>query len=160
LVLTIPLMILSFLAITVGWLNMPWSILKNEKFLEWVEPKIAFPPVEHPPFSNVMALISVGLVLLAIGFVVWLYQNNFAMFPGLTKRSRLARTGYTFLENKYYLDDLYENIIVYGIKKPIAAACYWFDQHVINAIVNAVGVGARRTGGWLYKNVDQTIVDG
>ena len=55
------------------------------------------------------------------------------MFRGLTERNRVARAGYTFLVNKYYLDDLYENVIVYGIKKPIAAACYWFNQHVIDA---------------------------
>ena len=160
LVLTIPLMILSFFAITVGWLNMPWGLITNEKFLEWVEPKVAFPSVEHPPFSNVLAIISVGIVVVAVVFVLWLYQSNFAMFRGLTERNRVARTGYVFLVNKYYLDDLYENVIVYGIKKPIAAACYWFDQHVIDAIVNALGIGARQTGNWVYKNVDQTVVDG
>ena len=68
LVLTIPLMILAFLAITVGWLNMPWSILRSEKFLEWVEPTVAFPSLEHPAFSNLKAIISVGLVVVAIGF--------------------------------------------------------------------------------------------
>ena len=36
LILTVPLMILAVLSITVGWLNMPWEVLKFEKFLEWV----------------------------------------------------------------------------------------------------------------------------
>ena len=54
LVLTIPLMILSFLAITVGWLNMPWGLITNEKFVEWVEPNDRLPAGRcTPPFSNV-----------------------------------------------------------------------------------------------------------
>ena len=50
--------------------------------------------------------------------------------------------GYTFLENKYYLDHLYEDVIVGGIKGPIARASYWFNQHVIDGVVNGAGRGA------------------
>ena len=41
-------------------------------------------------------------------------------FKDLTKRSRLAHAGYTFLVNKYYLDDLYENVIVDGTRGAVA----------------------------------------
>ena len=48
-----------------------------------------------------------------------------------------ARAGYTFLENKYYLDHLYTDIIVGCIREPIARAAYWFNQNVIDGVVNA-----------------------
>ena len=88
--------------------------------------------------------------MIAAAFVVWLYQNDFAMFRGLTKRNRAGRRATCSSSDKYYLDDLYENVIVYGIKKPIATACNWFNQQVIDAIVNALGIGARKTGNWVY----------
>ena len=63
---------------------------------------------------------------------------------GITERNRLARAGYTLLVNKYYLDHLYTDVIVGGIKGPIARAAYWVNQNVIDGVVNAVGIGARR----------------
>ena len=37
---------------------------------------------------------------------------------------------------------------------------YWFNQNVIDAIVNKAGIGTRRVGGWVYRNIDQRVVDG
>ena len=45
--------------------------------------------------------------------------------------------GYTVLVNKYYFDHLYTDIIVGDIKGPIARASYWFNQNVIDGVVNA-----------------------
>ena len=49
------------------------------------------------------------------------------------------RWGYTFVANKYYLDALYEGVIVHAIAHPIAKAAYWVNQHVIDGIVNGIG---------------------
>jgi NADH-quinone oxidoreductase subunit L len=68
--------------------------------------------------------------------------------------------GYTFLVNKYYLDYLYEKVIVYGIAHPIAAAAYWTNQNILDRVVNVVGIGGRKSGNWVYKNIDQRVVDG
>ena len=51
-------------------------------------------------------------------------------------------------------------MIVKAIAHPIARAAYWVNQHVIDGIVNAVGIGGKRTGRWVYENVDQRVVDG
>ena len=76
------------------------------------------------------------------------------------QRSALAGRGYRFLENKYYLDHLYENVIVDGIRGPIARASYWVNQHVIDGIVNGAGRDAVRAGSFMYNTVDQRVVDG
>ena len=40
---------------------------------------------------------------------------------------------------KYYLDVLYTDIIVASIKGPIASSVYWFNQHVIDNVLNLTG---------------------
>ena len=79
---------------------------------------------------------------------------------GLTERSKLANAGYKFLVNKYYLDYLYENVIVKAVAYPISAAAYWVNQKVIDGTVNAVGESGKRTGEWVYDNIDQKVIDG
>ncbi len=123
-----------------------------------------FPAVEHAEFTWSKALLS--LFVVALGLVVsWfvcvaLYTKRNPRLVGLTDRFRPARIGYAFLANKYYLDVLYEKIIVHAIAHPIAAAAYWINQHVIDGIVNAVGKAGRLLGGLVYRNLDQRVVDG
>ena len=67
---------------------------------------------------------------------------------------------YSFVANKYYLDALYEGVIVRGIAHPIARAGYWVNQNVIDGVVNAAGWTGRKVGGLVYRNLDQRVVDG
>ena len=100
-------------------------------------------------FDVPKAIISVAIAVLGIGIAAFFCfrHEELGRLKGLTQRNALARAGYTFLEKKYYLDVLYENIIVAGIKDPIARGVYWFDQHVIDKIVNALGSGGAPSRG-------------
>ena len=82
------------------------------------------------------------------------------MPQGLSERNTLAGAGKRFLVNKYYLDYLYEKIIVAGIKGPIAAGVYWFNQNVIDNVLNYTGKGAQAAGRFTYNYIDQKGVDG
>jgi NADH-quinone oxidoreductase subunit L len=123
-----------------------------------------FPTLTHaePKFAKI--LLSLGVVAggyaLAIGFCVMFYGRRDRRLVGLTERSRTMRAGYLFVKNKYFLDDLYEKVIVHAIAHPIARAANWFNQHVLDGIVNGVGRGGRRSGEWVYRNIDQRVVDG
>ena len=161
---TVPLMILAFFAVVAGYLNAaPFHI---EKFTEWFasEKREPFPELAHATFKWINALPSI--VLVAAGFAVsllicsGLYSAGAFALKGLTDRSETMRSGYLFLVNKYYLDELYENVIARGVAYPISAAAYWVNQNVIDRTVNEVGAGARKTGLWVYRNVDQRVVDG
>jgi len=110
-----------------------------------------------------------GLALVALGFVVSLgvcmalYERRktpFTPLVGLTGKSRPARAGHAFLVHKYYLDALYEKVIVRGIAYPISRAAYWVNQNVIDGIVNGAGRSGRGLGTWVYRNIDQRVVDG
>jgi NADH-quinone oxidoreductase subunit L len=106
-----------------------------------------------------MALIGLGLALSGI-IVTYLYFWRKMGPHGLTERNKYAKAGYTFLENKYYLDYLYNDIIVASIKRPIANSANWFNQNVLDKAVNTAGESARDSGRWIYKWIDQGAIDG
>ena len=54
-----------------------------------------------------------------------------------------ASAAYTVLEHKYYLDDFYMNGIVYPVRDRLSAAVYWFNQHVLDGMVNGAASVAR-----------------
>jgi NADH-quinone oxidoreductase subunit L len=158
----VPLMILGFLAVVAGYINA--APFKIHYFEHWLESSIGVELPEPAEFKWVNALPSILLVL--AGFLVSLaickqvFGTAASKLKGLTERNPVLGAGHRFLVNKYYLDDLYEKVIVHGIAHPIAAAAYWINQNIIDAIVNAVGIGGRRTGDWIYENIDQHVVDG
>ncbi|HTN78445.1 MAG TPA: NADH-quinone oxidoreductase subunit L [Acidimicrobiales bacterium] len=157
--LTVPLIILAVLSTVAGFLNWAAWPFHSEKFSEWFEPSTGQPDLEHATFAYGKAALSLFLVICAIAFVSYLMANDFAFLKNLTRRSKVARAGYVFLVNKYYLDYLYENIIVAAISGPIARANYWFNQNVIDAVVNRTASTTREVGNFVYRRVDQGVVD-
>ena len=209
---TIPLVILAFLALTAGFTNAVPFGASWERFKKYVEPSPAFvmadpvkasgpgeaivvldstrasegeegeakagcsyqapaegevcyfPAVSHAEFKWSKAALSLAIVALGLVsswmFCVQYYTRRNRRLVGLTERSSVLRGGYTFLANKYYLDALYEKVIVRAVAHPIARAAYWFNQNVIDGIVNGAGKISRRTAGWVYRNIDQRVVDG
>jgi NADH-quinone oxidoreductase subunit L len=156
---TVPLCVLAFLSIAAGYLNA--ATFHIEKFKEWVEPRIAFPTtIQHPEYKT--SELIVALIAIAIGYgVAYAYWFRGAgQGARITERNVFARFGYRVLVQKYYLDWLYEQVVVAGIKGPIAKGAYWVNQHVLDGVVNGAGRAARETGTWVYTNIDQKGVDG
>jgi NADH-quinone oxidoreductase subunit L len=123
---------------------------------------VAFPVLVHPAFDYPTAIISLSIACIGIGVAAFFFfkREELGKLNGLTERNKFARAGYTFLVNKYYLDVLYENVIVASIRGGIARGCYWLNQHVIDGVVNGVGNGAKATGQWTYDYLDRKVVDG
>jgi NADH-quinone oxidoreductase subunit L len=151
-----PLVVLAALAVGVGFLNAPGV----EKFTEWFEPAFVASVVTHHEFSVPTAVVGtlVGLAGIAVAGAYWFAGAGQRL--RLAERNALARAGYRLLVNKYYLDDLYEKVIVAGIAGPVARAAYWVNQRVIDGVVNAFGIGARGAATVVYDVIDQAIVDG
>ena len=123
-----------------------------------------FPAVTHavPSFGKVLlslAVVAAGYAA-AIAFCVAFYKRRDPRLVGLTERNRFARGGYLFLKNKYYLDYLYQNILVRFVAHPLAKGAYWVNQNLIDGAVNGAGAGGKKAGLWVYDNIDQKIVDG
>jgi NADH-quinone oxidoreductase subunit L len=151
-----PLVVLAFLAVTSGWLNVPFF----PKFGEWTFNEVlAHAGVPEHHFSYGYAAGSTLIALLGVTAGALYYFRSLGP-RGLTERSRLARAGYVFLENKYFLDTLYTQHIVGSIKGPIARAAYWINQNVIDGVVNGVGIASRALANFVYDVIDQKVVDG
>src|SRR3954454_7649729 len=157
---TIPLIVLATFSTIAGLANASWFGI--EKFLDYIEPRTAFPAgIYKPDFDITLAAISVGAALTAIAVMAtYFFEKRHFGVKGLTERSGAAKAGHRFLLNKYYLDHLYENVVVGGIKGPLARASYWVNMNVIDGVVNGVGRGSAAFGRVVYRYVDQDAVDG
>ena len=122
------------------------------------------PQLQHAPFKWSKAGMSMLIVFagffLSLMTCIQLYERKNKKLVGLTERNKVLGVGYKFLVNKYYLDVLYEKVIVHSIAHPIARGAYWINQKVLDGIVNRAGTSAKTIAGWVYRNVDQRVVDG
>jgi len=122
------------------------------------------PQLKHAPFKWSKAGLSMLIVFAGMLsswiLCVQLYERKNKKLVGLTERNKALGAGYKFLVNKYYLDALYENVIVRSIAHPIARGAYWINQNILDGIVNGAGTSAKTVAGWVYRNVDQKLVDG
>ncbi|MBW8826970.1 MAG: NADH-quinone oxidoreductase subunit L [Acidobacteria bacterium] len=152
-----PLYVLTVFSVGAGLLNAPFT---HEWFGKLIENETFFHAgVATHDFSVPDALISTVVVLAAIGIGYLLFFQG-KLPRGVTARQPLARVGYTFLANRYYLDHIYTGGVVGGISGPIARAAYWFNQNVLDGIVNGVAIVAKKFADWQYKYIDQGAIDG
>ena len=166
-VMTVPLWILAVMAVVAGAFNLPTPVLEfvgleglAHLVQTYAEPTHYLNAIglSHPDPSWQLALVGLALALTGIAITFMYFWRN-AGPHGLTERNRYAKAGYTFLEQKYYLDHLYTDIVVGSIKRPIARAANWFNDNVIDLVVNRAGEGARDSGRWVYRWIDQGTID-
>jgi len=161
-VMTVPLIILAAFAVVLGLANLPDVFAPDgleTRFEHFVEPTFAFPEIEHATFSFGLAGASVALALLGIAMGYFYFFKNRSPFHGLTERNAVARGGHRFLENKYYLDHLYSGIFVPLVRDKLSAASYWFNQKVLDGVVNGAATATTAIGRFTYKHIDQNSID-
>jgi len=165
-VITVPLMILAGCAILFGFTNFPGNFFGihlpsgvTTRFEHFVEPTFAFPPLQHAEFTPWLAVVSTILAASGLFLAYQYYEKNRGPH-GLTSRNKVALAGYTFLENKYYLDELYTGVVAGSTKGPLARAANWFNQNILDGIINGIGLGARKIAAVVYVFADQLIIDG
>jgi NADH-quinone oxidoreductase subunit L len=162
---TVPLWILAVLGVSAGLVNLPSALSPDSlelRFEHYFEPKGAYFPTEnfsHPGFSLGIALGATVIGLLGISLAYLWYWRGLGPH-GITQRNQAARAGYTVLVNKYYFDHLYTDIIAGGTKGPVARGVYWFNQNVIDGVVNGAGRLSTVVGRFVYNRIDQQVVDG
>ncbi len=122
------------------------------------------PTLVHADFDYPKAIVSVSLAVLAHrhrGVLLVPPRGAAGRSRASPQRNSSRTPGYTFLVNKYYLDDLYENVIVAGIKGPIARGVVLVQPARHRRRRQRRRAAARRTLGRLtYDVVDQKVVDG
>ncbi|MDA8215204.1 MAG: NADH-quinone oxidoreductase subunit L [Nitrospiraceae bacterium] len=147
---TIPLIILAIGAISAGWVGIPAALGGSNAIAHFFEPVLGHPHVTAAHEEEFMVM-SISIVA-AIGgiFVSWIF---YSLKPEIPKTLAAKFKGiYTTLWNKYYVDELYDFIIVRPTKwiaSNILVAVT--DGKIIEGIVNGVPQAIRNFGERLRK---------
>ncbi len=130
---TIPLIILAILSIVGGLIGIPEVFMKGgDKLGEFLSPVIPVHSEHHISASTEYMLmgLSTGLVVIMIIFAWFKFRNY----------QRSEATGFgKVLEDKWYVDELYEKIIVNPLNKLSVFFSSIFEKSVIDGLVNGVG---------------------
>ena len=133
---TVPLMLLAFFALTLGFAGIPEEIIGHGRnwFHSFVGHEFPATPLSVP----VMLLSS----LLAVGglFLGWLVYGRKPLAAGQPDPLvKVLGPVHTVLKNKYYFDELYHATFVRGAIA-LANVFFYFDNRwVVDPIVNLVG---------------------
>lgn len=121
LVVTLPLVFLAFGAVASGWVGIPAALGGSNHWAHFLEPILGHPHVQLSHGAE-LGLILLSVVAGAAGIVLafFMYRKRPELSTGLA--SRFAGI-YRLLLNKYYVDELYQLVIV----RP----ALWFSQRVL-----------------------------
>ncbi len=130
---TIPLILLAILSVIGGFVGVPEVFAPEaDKLGQFLSPVITAHQehtVSHTTEYVLMAL-STGLVLIMLVFAWFKFRNY----------QRTEETGFgKVLENKWYVDEVYEKIIVQPLHRFGAFLLNIFDSKVVDGLVNGVG---------------------
>ncbi len=142
-VMTVPMMVLAFLATFSGFSGSPLFGGAFQGF-------IAGPSEAHAAIDLPLAALSTGLGLLGILIAWGFYGAHWFSAEAATQRLRPI---YLLLLNKYYMDHLY-NWLVGRVLIGISSLLAWFDRHVVDGIVNGVAWLAYRIFGWMFTRAE------
>jgi NADH-quinone oxidoreductase subunit L len=147
-IMTIPLVLLAGLAAITGFFGAPFVAGGFRTLVRFGE------EAHLVEFDFALAGLSVAVAVVGIAGGVALYRR-------FRERDPLRRLGplYTFIERKYYLDDIYLRGIVRPIQYPIARAVNWTNTYLLDGIVNGSGKLTRLFGRGTDA-VDRRLVDG
>ena len=130
---TVPLIILAILSIIGGFVGVPEVFAKGgDKITEFLSPIIARQEgheVSHSTEYMLMGL-STGLVILTIVFAWFRFKNY---------QPQEERGFGKILENKWYVDELYDKVIANPLNRLAGFLNNFFERFIIDGIVNGVG---------------------
>ena len=153
LVMVIPMGILGFCAVVAGWIANPIGVHSVFGLIpsHWLTEYFAsgLHDGHHaPPFSIPMAVISNVVAIAGIGLAVLTYAwpRHFTDTEPLRKGGPL----HTLLAQRYYLDDLYEGVVVGRIfYRTVAAITDWIDRNIVDGLVGLIG--------WISRNIGSLL---
>jgi NADH-quinone oxidoreductase subunit L len=153
-----PLVILAVLSVAGGWIAAPALWGGTDRFEEFLAPAFAGAAAVRPQagageasHSTEMNLMLVAIATAAMGVLVaWWFYIRKPQTP--EKLSESFHAPYTLLVHKYYVDEIYDALIVRPLGW-VSTNVLWrgVDSAVIDGTVNGVAEVARRFGGGLRQ---------
>jgi NADH-quinone oxidoreductase subunit L len=161
-VMTIPLIVLAIFSLIAGWVGIPPTILsligagggELSWFEQFLEPSltthaaVAAPGAALEPWVELaLTGASVAMALIGVGIAALMYL---AHLPDPAALTDALRTPYTWLRDKWYVDELYQALIAHPGAR-LASFLAAFDLGVVDGAVNGVARLARGTGSVLRR---------
>jgi NADH-quinone oxidoreductase subunit L len=152
----IPLIVLAFLSIAGGFLNVPAVLGGGSALHHWLEPVVGRGESmalknmagDHHTLEIILMVVSVGIALLGIFLAHSIYKRK----TTLAAKEAALGTPYKLAYNKFYVDEIYDG----GIIQPTYSVSRNFlwkvvDVKLIDGIVNGSGNLMGYFGQWLRK---------
>jgi NADH-quinone oxidoreductase subunit L len=164
-VMTIPLIVLAFLSVVGGWINVPAAIghmpvlgwVPHSEWLhEWLHPiTVAADDViasnvgevaHHSPFGGGEAMWALLSFAIAVAVIVLTTRalGRRVVDPAVTATP--PRGFARVLYNKWYVDELYDRTVVQPLLSVSRGAWRYIDQNIIDGLVNGAGYLSRLAG--------------
>jgi NADH-quinone oxidoreductase subunit L len=142
-----PLLFLAAGTVVVGFLGSP---IIHGPFFKWVF-------FEEPESVSFVSWIALAGTAAAAGGILVAWR----MYGTRQERDPLHAMGplWTTLENRFYIDAFYMRAIIYPVRDGLSGAVYWFNQHVLDGVVNGMG-GLARGLSHLVNLFDRGVIDG
>ena len=148
-VMTIPLVILALLSVVGGWVGLPEHWLWGNRLGEFLAPVTGHPAVGQGGMLGEGALMVIATTLAVAGAsLAYVFYVRLPDLP--TVLSRRIHALYELLLNKYWVDEIYDTIIVRPYVR--ASTFLWriVDQDLIDGFVNGLA-GAVAANGSLWR---------
>lgn len=139
---TAPLIVLAFLSVVGGFLNVPYIMNhffgghSGGFFNEWLSPVI--PLAAHHEVSALEWALMFVSVLIAAGMMFVGYRAYTTYFHRVERFVKVFPRVYQAVYHKFYVDEIYQAVFVNSVLQ-LRVILGWFDQKVIDGIVNLVG---------------------
>ncbi len=131
-----PLTVLGVLSVVGGFPGVPPDDGWFHHFLRPVATAVGA-DVHHPSLGLLVGLMAVATVIALLGWGVAHYLYS-ARPEAAGRLSEKAPVAYTWLLNKYYVDEFYDATVVEPMKR-LGAVWDWLDRTVIDGVVRGVG---------------------
>jgi len=144
-VMALPLVILAVPAFAAGFVNLPFGSADGlAHILEGALPESSAEALHHEDFNLAIALGSLALAAAGIGLAYAIYQAKVVSSESL---QNIWGPVHTLVARKYYMDELYENVIVRDLLyRNVCRILQWVDTNIIDFAVNGSGQLSRWAG--------------
>lgn len=160
---TLPLVVLAFFAVTIGWVGIPehfpllGGILPN-----WFHEFVGSTLSEHPEAVSFNWLPLLTSLVVALGglYLGWLVYRRVPAGAEDPLQRPLGPV-YTLLKHKYYFDELYDLIFVRPAYWLAAQFAYlWLDRTLIDGFLHTLARIAFNLGALFRNWIDKPVVNG
>ena len=146
-IMTVPLMILAFFSITIGWIGIPGALISHiNVFGEFLAP--VFPAAHHGGEES--RLLEIGLMIFSVIVALAGWRLAYVLYVKKTSipdaMAEKFKGLYNLLLNKYRVDEVYNAIFVDGLVHKLAKFLHTVgDVKIIDGFINWSAAAIGRT---------------